>query len=222
MQHGRLDPAEGEVGLAVLDPGHRELHRPVVGPLGQAVDDRPPGIAQAEQLRHLVERFARGVVAGAAEQVELALRGHLEEARVAAGDDEGERGQPHRARMGEERGLEVARDVVHGNERLAMDVGEALGRLHAHEQRADEPRPLRHRHCVEGRVLHRRLGHRARDDGADVLDVVAGGELGHHAPEGRVDGGLAGDDAGQDAGPVLHHRRRRLVAGRLDTEDAHG
>ena len=77
---------------------------------------------------------------------------------MAAGDDEGQRGQGHLA-VGQERRLDVAGDVVHGHQRLAVHERDALGRLHADEQRAHQPGPLRHRHRVELRV--RRAARRA-------------------------------------------------------------
>ena len=141
---------------------------------------------------------------------------------MAAGDDEGHRRQRHLGAGSEERSLEVAREVVHGDERLAVDEGDALGRLHADEQGAHEARAVRDRDGVEGRIVHPRLGHRSRHDRADVLDVVAGSQLRHHPAERAVDGGLAGDDAGEDQATVFDDRRRRLVAGRLDAQDPHG
>ena len=57
------------------------------------------------------------------------------------------------------------------------------------------------------------------------LHMGAGGDFRHHAAESRVFAHLAEDDVGQDfAAPVfgaLDHRRRGLVAGRLDAEDDH-
>ncbi len=91
---------------------------------------------------------------------------------MAAGDDEGERGEGDLA-VGEERRLHVAGHVVHGDEGEAVHEGDALGRLHAHEERAHEPRPLGHRHGLEIREAHRGLVERGLDHRADVLDVVA-------------------------------------------------
>ena len=47
--------------------------------------------------------------------------------------------------MGEKRGLDVTGNVVHGDERLAVHVRQALGKLDPDEQRADEPRSFRDR-----------------------------------------------------------------------------
>ena len=58
---------------------------------------------------------------------------------MAAGDDQRDRGQRDVA-VGEERRLDVPRDVVHGDERLAVDAGDGLGRLHA-RRAASPPAP---------------------------------------------------------------------------------
>ena len=96
----------------------------------------------------------------------------------------------------------------------------ALRRLHADEQRADEPRPLRHRDRREVGEARLRFRHRRLDDRHDRLEVVARGELRHDAAVGGVDRGLARDDVREDAPAVLDDRGRGLVAGGLDAEDA--
>ena len=68
------------------------------------------------------------------------------------------------------------------------------------------------------REVEPRIGHRLRDHGADVLDVMARGQLRHHAAERGVDGRLRRDDAREDASAVFDDRCRGLVAGGLDGE----
>src|SRR6185295_9660218 len=48
--------------------------------------------------------------------------------------------------------------------------------------------------------------------------VVARGQLRHHPAPPPVDVDLRGDDVGQRAAAVLHHRRTRLVAGGLQPQ----
>jgi hypothetical protein len=97
---------------------------------------------------------------------------------------------------------------------------DALGHLHADEERAHQSRPLRHRHRVELREGHPGVGHRLLDHGADVLEVMARGHLRHHAAVEGVQCGLGRHDVREDAASVFDHRRRRLVARGLDGEDA--
>ena len=53
-------------------------------------------------------------------------------------------------------------------------------------------------------------------------DVVAAGQLRHHAAPAAVDLDLGGDHVGEHAPAVLHHRGGGLVAAGLDAEDFHG
>ena len=79
----------------------------------------------------------------------LALGRDLVEARVAAGDDEGQ-GREGDVAVGEEGRLHVPGHVVHRHQRQAVGEGDALGGLHAHQQRAHEPRSPGHRHRLAG------------------------------------------------------------------------
>src|SRR5262249_42743252 len=63
----RLEPTEAEVEPAALHARARKADRAGVAVAGQAIDHRPAGIAEAEDLRDLVERLADRVVARAAE-----------------------------------------------------------------------------------------------------------------------------------------------------------
>ena len=65
-----------------------------------------------------------------------------------------------------------------------------------------------------------RFDERLRDDVVDELDVRAARDLGHDAAEAGVQVGLARHDRRPHDAPVLDHRRRGLVARRLDPEDA--
>jgi hypothetical protein len=74
----RFQPAEAEIQIAlqawrvsigVRQPRRRQCDRPVVPVTREAVDDRPPGITEAEKLRQLVVGFSCRIVARAAEQI---------------------------------------------------------------------------------------------------------------------------------------------------------
>ncbi len=88
----------GARGLAAevdfcFDLRKREWHGPGIAEFGQRVDPRTTGIAEAEQLRDLIEGFARGVVHGASHQrvIPCSLRraGQIK-VRVPAGDNKRE------------------------------------------------------------------------------------------------------------------------------------
>src|SRR5205814_4351079 len=80
----RLDSAEGKVGGPVGHVRERERDRLRVARGRRGLDDRPAGEAEAEELRDLVERLARRVVARLADQRVLERRPRVVERGVAA------------------------------------------------------------------------------------------------------------------------------------------
>ena len=88
-EHRGLQAAEAEVEVAARDhraAGSRSAsHRP---PAASCASAGPPGIAEAEQRRGLVERFARGVVLGLAEQRVASDAVDAHELRVPARDEQ--------------------------------------------------------------------------------------------------------------------------------------
>ena len=220
VEHGGLDPAEREVGAAVLDAGDRELDargrwRPARG--GRSPARRGSrGRGAWPPCRRPRPPRRRGSARAAGSRRAPGISNRLvcppETTRASAG-----RGMSPWARNGASRWPAM---WCTGHQRLAVHERDGLGHLHAHEQRAHEAGPLGHRHRVQVGVAEPRLRHGPRDHRADVLDVVSRRQLRHHAAVRRVDLGLRGDHVGEDAAAVLHHRRRRLVAGRLDGQHA--
>ena len=70
--------------IAIGQARHRKLEATLASLSGQTIDHRSAGVSQAEQLRHLVVRLARRIVAGSADQAIHTWFGHEVEARVAA------------------------------------------------------------------------------------------------------------------------------------------
>jgi len=121
----------------------------------------------------------------------------------------------------------MAGKMVNGNER---QVGRGRGGLRerdADEQRADEPRPLRHRDRAEVRPARVRLVERALDDAADVADVLSGRELGDDPAPLTVDRHLRRDlvrpnrPGLRGIAGFFDDGRRRFVAGGFYAEDSH-
>ncbi len=112
----------------------------------------------------------------------------------------------------------MAVQVVDHHERLARGVGQRLGGRDPDQEGPDQPRALGDRDGAD--VVERQTGRRERlvHDRVDRAQVVARGDLGHHAAVGRVQLGLRGDDAG-DHVPAGDDRGGGLVAGGLDRED---
>ena len=84
------------------------------------------------------------------------------------------------------------------------------------------PGPRRRGDAVDAPEVATGVGHRLFDRRVEQIHMGARRDLRHHAAIGRVQVELRVDHIGQDlAAPVrasAHHRRRRLVAARLDAE----
>ncbi len=114
--------------------------------------------------------------------------------------------------------MDVAFEVVDGDERLAKAEGEGLGEGDADQQRSGEAGAGGDGDSVE--VLIGAIGtlQGLADDRHNGAEVLAAGELGDHSAVVGVDK-LAGDDVGEHLMPVAQHGRGGLVAGGFDAED---
>ena len=129
-----------------------------------------------------------------------------------------------RERRLERVGLEVERrdvplEVIDGDERQSPRPRDRLGGRQADEQRAHEPRALRHADAIEVVEPDTRVLERSSDDRRNELEVASRGDLGNDAAEPRVKLGLRGDDRRQHRAVARDDRGRGLVARGLDAED---
>src|SRR3989441_131808 len=124
-RRGRLETAEREVRGAVGHLRQRERDRLRIARLRRPLDGGPAGEPEPEQLGDLVEGLTRGVVTRLADERVRERRVCVVEGGVAAGDDEGEE-WVDRGIVGEERGVDVALEVVDADEGLVVHVGEGL------------------------------------------------------------------------------------------------
>ncbi len=110
VQNGRLDAAEAELEPILVEERPRKVvgARIAVGRL--AFDRRTAGETEAKEGRHLVERLAGRVVAGAAEQVESEGRAAMEQRRVTAADDQADAGKMSRPRPPDTHRMATGRD----------------------------------------------------------------------------------------------------------------
>ena len=231
-QHCRLQPAEAEiqipfhrrrVAIGVRHARQRQRDGLVVALSRALVDEWAARISQAQQPRDLIVRLPRRIVARPPDaRVGAGLVDEIE-AGVAARHDERNEGQRQIAVLQEER-LDVAGEVVHRHERTIEGERERLGELNADEKRTDEAGTLSDGDGVER--LEVGLGgiERRPDDAADVADVLARRELGHHTAPLAMDGDLRGDDVRPDrprAAGLGDHGRRGFVTRGLDAEDHH-
>ena len=75
---------------------------------------------------------------------------------------------------------------------------------------------------IEGPRGEPRLVQDLAQEGQGLADVIAGGQLGHHASVFGMDPDLAVDGVGDQARPGVVDGDAGLVAGGFDAEDAHG
>jgi hypothetical protein len=139
--------------------------------LGCALDERASREPEAEQLGHLVERLAGGVVTRLADQPIVTRRTREIERGVAAGDDQRQERILRRI-IRQERSVDVTLEVIHADERLAVHPRQRLRQRGSDEQRAHQPRSVGHRDPVDLGKPHTRLAERPLDDRHDDLDMT--------------------------------------------------
>ena len=110
---------------------------------------------------------------------------------------------------------------MHRNERHAQRVGDGLGEAQPHQHRADQARRVGDRHRVDVPLRHARVRERLVRQRGDGLDVLARGDLRHHAAVERVHIRLRRDGVREHAPPVLDDRHRGLVAGGFKSQYFH-
>ena len=212
----------------MADAGPSESDGVGVAALGQPVDHRPAGVAQAEVLGDFVEGFAGGIVHGVAHQAVMVAEavaavgerraGDVVERGVAAGDHQRHHRELDRARLRsllflfQQHGMDVAFQVVDPDQWFAQRPGHSFGVGQADQQRADQPRPLSdgdgvHLAIAQPGTLARLPHHRH-----NPLQVGARGQLRHYPAVLAVDVDLRADHVGEDAPSVFHQRGGGFVA----------
>ena len=180
-----------------------------------------PGIPEPQERRRLVEGFAGGVVDRAAETLQMERRMDMKEGGVTAAGNKADTGVRHPVAMRHAAGVEMGGDVVVADEGASQHRRDPLRCRQADQERADESRLDRHRHCLEPLPPHAGSGDGLVDHRHDPLDMRSRRHLRHDATPAGVELVLAGDDARQHPPRPVDDGRRRLVAGRLDRQQGH-
>ena len=217
MAHGGLEAGEGEI--AALPAAQRAGQGETAGiaVLGGALDRGPAGIAEPQHLAHLVEGLADRVVDRGAEQAVAAHPFDGDELAMPARDQQSQIGEVDR--IGQPGGEHMGFEMVDREEREVVRGGDRLAGHRADDDAADQPRPGGRRHPVERIEADPGILHGPRDHPVDRLQMRARGDLRHHPAIVAMGVELVAHHIGEDRAPVVDHRRRGLVAARLDPED---
>ena len=112
--------------------------------------------------------------------------------------------------------------MIDRDEGQAARGGQGLARHHADQDAADQARPGRGGDGVDAVPAAAGLVERRLHDTADLIQVRAGRDLGHHAGEGQVVSQLLMHHVGQHVAPVAHHGGGGLVTAGFNAQNAHG
>ena len=202
---------------AVFRPEKLKSHpaRPSSGRGNANLRGSPP-----EQLRHLVERLARGIVHRAAQPHVPPDTLHRDALAVSAGNQQQQVGERHPAldQAGQPRGQRVRLQVVHRHIGQPVRDRDALGEQTADDQPADQPRAGAGRHASQIGEPKPRPRHHAAHLLGQERQMRARGYFRHHPAIRRVLALLAQHRLSEHAPALVHHRRRRLVARGLDAQ----
>ena len=117
-----------------------------------------------------------------------------------------------------ERG-DVAVQMVDGREWKPKCPRESFGRGQPHEERADQPWPARDGNSLDVAEADVRLPERLAHDRRHELEMPPGSDLGDDPSVASMQGGLRGDDIGEDLSVLGDESSRGLVTRGLQPED---
>ena len=212
---------EAEIKVAARQHRPRQVVAAGRAALGQRRECRSARVAQAEELRGLVEGLAGRVVLRLTEEAVAAHAVHPHQLSVAARNekgDEGKCGPP----SGEQRRKQVAFQVMDSKYRNRQRFSERVGEGSADQQGAGEPGALGIAHAAQlGHPVSGAFENQARER-HEAPNVVARGKLGHDPAVGLVHRHLRMHHVGEQAplGAVVQ-RDAGFIAGSLDPEDEH-
>ena len=106
--------------------------------------------------------------------------------------------------------------VRHCKQRFFPSVSKCFGKVYAHQKRAQKPRTVRHRHCVDIVFCHICLRKRVLDHGFDCKRMISACDFGNDASESTMYLDLRSHDIGDDLSSVTHDCARGFVATRLN------
>ncbi len=116
----------------------------------------------------------------------------------------------------------MAFQVVHAEHRLVQRQAQAAGDRGAHQQGPGQARALGVGDRVDVGERHVGLGQRLLQQGDGAPDMVARGQLRHHAAVLLVHGDLGMQGVGEQAALGVVQGEAGFIAGRFNAENDHG
>ena len=179
--------------------------------LGDLVHLPPAGIGDAHGPGSLVEGLSRGVVPGAAQNLQPGVVLHLNNVGMAPRHHQAQK-RRLQIGIGQVVGGDVPPQMVHGDQGQPGGKGQPFGKVHPHQKGPDQPWGVGDGNAIdlgEGLApLLQGLFHHAHNG----LTVAAGGDLRHHTAVDLVLLHLGGHHGGKDGPAVLHQGGGGFVA----------
>ena len=179
VDDGGLQAAEADVVLA-LYMGHGQLVGVGVAVAGGGGHTGTAWVGQAQRAGYFIVGFTGGVVHRAAQNFVAAPILHHHDVAVPAAGHQAEK-RRMQTLVGQIVGGDMPAQVVHRHQRLACRVGQAFGKVDAHQHGTDQAGRKGYGHGIH--VFH---GHVGISQGfvhgsTDILGMAAAGDLRHNA-----------------------------------------
>src|SRR6266446_6820920 len=212
--------------VPMLELGRGKPHSRRVALHGQPVNDGTAWVPQPQQLRDFVEGLAGRIVPGVTNVLVRPARCSLlrqVKMGVSTRDYQGQDGELDLpivyVPLFEQNGMDMAFQVIHGNQRLIERKGQCFGVADSNQQGAGQAWSLSHSQRVDGLVTPPGIGQRFADHGHNRLQVLPRSQLRNHAAIRLVHGDLREDHVRQHLFSRTNHRGGGLVARAFNAEN---
>ena len=108
--------------------------------------------------------------------------------------------------------MHVAFQVTDSNQGLVQGIGNGLGGCHAHQQGANQTRPLGHGNGVDFLPGHARFLQGLGNHRQNGLHMATRGQFRHHSAVRAVNRDLAGNHIGKDDPAIPDYGGSRFIA----------
>ena len=180
--------------------------------MGHSVNHNTARIADVQELRSLIEGFARCIIPCLPQDAEILKFLDQINIGMSSGNHQGNK-RKYRWPIREKSGGYMAFKVIHADKGDSPCKGKCFCHGQPHQQRSDQSRPPGYSNSFD--IIQVRPGviQRLQDNRDDGFHMLPGGDLGNNAAVFAVHANLGGDDIGQKFRAVFDHCRRCLIAG---------